>query len=132
MEKLYLIFFLFNFCLSYSSPFIEYYKQNLTEKEVKGLLLNSLNLPEYYCLASVEDTVKILDEKYDIHINKKDVTRNLRLILGDCVPIITVPGIFCVKLLSQIDCKRLYKNEINNYEKLKFFCYYEPCENIDD
>ena len=131
MKRIYLLFLLFNFYLLYSSPFIEFYKKNFTAEELKTLYLNKLDIREDYCLASVEDTVKILDEKYDIHIKKKDVTRNLRFIVGDCDPIILVPGIFSVKLHTQIDCKGLYENEKHNYENLKFFCLSKPCINIE-
>ena len=49
-----------------------------------------------------------------IEIDKKDVTNNLRFIVGHCNPIILVPGIFSVKLMTQIDCKGLYENERDN------------------
>ena len=132
MIEIYISFLLFNLCHSYESPFVEYFKGNYSEKELAEKLLEQLQLNADSCLPSVENTIKILDEKYDIHIQAKDVTKNLRFIVGNCNPVILVPGIFSVKLMTQIDCKGLYKNEINNYEKLKFYCLSNICKNADD
>ena len=132
MKCIYILFLFFKFCLSYNSPFIEYYKDNYTAEQVSSLFLQTLKLPKDFCLVPVEDTVKILKKRYGIQIDKKDVTNNLRFIVGHCNPIILVPGIFSVKLMTQIDCKGLYENERDNYEKLKFYCPSKPCDNIKD
>ncbi len=42
------------------------------------------------CLASESDTIKIFKEKYNIDLQNKNITRNLRFIAGNCNPIILV------------------------------------------
>ena len=130
--QIYISFLILNFCLLYESPFVEFYKGKISEEELAKKLLEELHLKSDSCLPSDEETIKILNEKYDIHIQKEEVTKNLRFIVGNCNPVVLIPGIFSVKLMTQIDCKGLYKNETNNYEKLKFYCLSEICKNADD
>ena len=129
--KIYILFLLLGLYISYTSPFLNYYKGILNETEVKKQFLQHIGINEESCLPSVKNTLNILAEKYDIHINEKDVTNNLRFIVGNCNPVILVPGIFSVKLITQIDCKGLYRNETDNYQKLKFFCLSHICKNAD-
>lgn len=132
MEGFYIFILLFNACLLYESPFLEFYKENFTEQELVKKFLKEVGIEKDSCLPNIKDTIKILSEKYNIHVSEKEVTDNLRFIAGNCNPVILVPGIFSVKLMTQIDCKGLYKNETDNYRRLKFYCLSEICKDADE
>ena len=74
------------------------------------------------CLASEKDTIKIFKEKYNIDLQNKTITRNLRFIAGNCNPIILVSGVLSTALRVKIDCQNLYEKERDVYKKLKFYC----------
>ena len=55
------------------------------------------------CLVSKDDAKKILQEKYGIsYSGTPDV--NLRFILGNCNPILFLPGIYATRLMITINC----------------------------
>ena len=55
----------------------------------------------------------------------------MRFIAGNCNPVILIPGLFGVKLKTQIDCKNLFEKEKDFYKKLKFFCSSDVYPKID-
>ena len=55
----------------------------------------------------------------------------MRFIAGNCNPVILIPGLFGVKLKTQIDCKNLFEKEKDFYKKLKFFCSSDVCQKVD-
>ena len=131
MKKIYVFILLLNLSIFDDSPFKQFYQTNLTDSERISLFLNTLGAKRESCLASVDDTIKILDKKYGIKADKTNITKNLRFIVGDCNPVIIIPGIFSVRLRVQIDCKGLYNNEMDVYSKLKFYCFFNLCLNPD-
>jgi hypothetical protein len=86
------------------------------------VFLKAVGASKDACLPSKSDTITILKQKYNITIDKKDVNDNLRFVVGDCNPVILIPGIFSVRLRAVVDCKGLYNNERDVYKKVKFFC----------
>ena len=124
MKPILLLIFLFLNCFDnyYSLNF-----QSLGKKERLQKFLEAVGAKENSCLASKEESLKILTEKYNMTINEKDINDNLRFIVGDCHPVILIPGIFSVRLKTQIDCKGLFNNEKDVFEKLQFFCLSNIC-----
>ena len=77
------------------------------------------------CLPSLDDTIKVLKEKYGIEIEKDKITDNLRFIAGKCNPVILVPGMLSVRTRFKIDCDNLKEKERDIYKKMKFFCRFD-------
>ena len=132
MKYLFILYLLFRISCLEENKFEKVNFQYLTSNERMKLLLDSIGAKEDSCLPSKNDTINILKEKYDIVIDIKSVTKNLRFIVGDCSPVVLIPGIFSVKLKAQIDCKGLYYNETDVYQKVKFFCSDYICPNVED
>ena len=100
--------------------------KNMGREERINELLKAIGAIKNSCLESKQETSKILNEKYNISIKEKDINDNLRFIVGDCLPVILVPGIFSVRLRTQVDCKGLFENEkmfIKNYNFFVFHIY---------
>jgi len=121
------------FLLSFLTIFCNDYKyadiKNMGREERINELLKAIGAIKNSCLESKQETYKILNEKYNISIKEKDINDNLRFIVGDCHPVILVPGIFSVRLRTQVDCKGLFENEKDVYQKLQFFCLSHICPN---
>ena len=131
MKNLLFLYLLLRISCLKENDFNEVNFQYLTSNERMKLLLNSIGAKEDSCLPSTDDTINILEKEYGIVVDKKSVSKNLRFIVGDCSPVVLIPGIFSVKLKVQIDCKGLYHNETDVYQKVKFFCSDYICPNIE-
>ena len=58
-------------------------------------------------------------------------TDEIRFVLGKCNPIALVPGMLSSKLQVRIQCDKLYKDEFEIFQKVKFFCGENICTNKD-
>ena len=72
-----------------------------------------------------------MNEKYNITVDKEKINDDLRFVVGDCNPVVLIPGIFSVRLRVQVDCEGLYNNEKDVYQKMRFFCLHHICPYID-
>ena len=57
---------------------------------------------------------------------------NLRFIVGQCNPIVLIPGIYSTKLNVKIKCKNLYREEKSLYDQIKFYCGRFVCSSTTD
>ena len=79
------------------------------------------------CLVSKDDAKKILQEKYGIsYSGTPDV--NLRFILGNCNPILFLPGIYATRLMITINCKKFKENSFLQFIHAKVFCGDNICK----
>ena len=87
-----------------------------------------LNKDTDSCLVS-EDEAKNILENQGIHDDNID--KNKRFILGNCNPVLLVPGMLSTKLQVRINCTGLQLEDQDIYKKVKFYCGKVICEEND-
>lgn len=115
----------------YDPEFDESIKEEKENKYFNSKLKNAFlgSSTEESCLLSSSETTKILKEKYDI-INESP-RNEIRFIVGKCNPVVLVPGIYSTKLQTRINCKGLYNDNPDIFEKVRFYCGESICKSTD-
>lgn len=75
------------------------------------------------CLYDKSKATNLLKEK-GISTSMDD---NVRFILGQCNPIVMVPGLYSTRLMIQIDCKKFKENK-DNLINMRLFCGESVCK----
>ena len=86
---------------------------------------SNTNLDFQSCLVPNEETTRILKEKYGIIENNPQ--DELRFIVGNCHPVVLIPGMLATKLQVRINCDRLYEEEKEIFKKIRFYCGENIC-----
>ena len=58
-------------------------------------------------------------------------SKSQRFIQGQCNPVLVVPGIFCSKLITTVNCKGLSTEEPKTFQDLRVFCADSVCPKND-
>ena len=83
-------------------------------------------------LKSLFDSEECLAEKSELkNLGIKSPTKSQRFIQGKCNPVLVVPGIFCSKLMTTVNCKGLSTEEPKTFEELRVFCADNVCKSTD-
>ena len=97
--------------------------------EVVNYFINVYNNEIYYnefCLVPKEKAISILKSEYGI--TNKNPDDNLRFILGKCNPILLIPGVYSTKLVVELNCKGIAKNEKDTTLKdIRLYCGLSVC-----
>jgi hypothetical protein len=90
------------------------------------------SINENITLKSLFDTDECLAEKSELkNLGIKSPTESQRFIHGKCNPVLVVPGIFCSKLITTVNCQGLSQNEPKTFKELRVFCGDSVCYNPD-
>ena len=83
-------------------------------------------------LKSLFDTDECLADKSELkNLGINHPTTSQRFIQGQCNPVLVVPGIFCSKLMTTVNCKGLSTEEPKTFEELRVFCADNVCKRTD-
>ena len=110
--SIYLVFFIY--CLKYE------------EYDPKKFAFEKINDETGVCLASDAKVDEFL-EFHNITYTKDKNDPNLKFIIGDCNPVVFVPGIYSTKLQVKINCRDLMSFENSLFEKIRVFCGKHVC-----
>ena len=89
---------------------------------------NEQRISNNNCLISKKEAISILKEKYGIVNPNPD--ENIRFLLGNCNPVLLVPGVYATKLVVQLNCKEIANKEKDTTLKdIRLFCASTVCQN---
>ena len=106
------------------------YTQSLYDKPYD--FNSQINIPfnENSCFPSKEETINSLNENFNIKTNNP--SNKEKFIIGPCNPILFIPGIYGSRLVLSVNCKNLYKNEIDKLMDIRIFCGNKVCKNLKE
>ena len=106
------------------------YTQSLYDKPYD--FNSQINIPfnENSCFPSKEETINSLNENFNIKTNNS--SNKEKFIIGPCNPILFIPGIYGSRLVLSVNCKNLYKNEIDKLMDIRIFCGNKVCKNLKE
>ena len=124
MKRLILAFFLLSYVICLDHEIYESDQLNISD------ILNT-SLKAGICSSTEYEAQKFIYDN-NINYNVDEIDRNVKFIVGNCNPVILVPGIYSTKLKARINCRNLRREEYPLYQKIKLYCNSYVCSDDED
>lgn len=107
------------FIFNRESIYLDYPIVNATRFNMDGSPLLGGIFDSNECLLPTKDAKSILEKDYGVQVTPD---KRQRFILGQCYPVIFVPGIFANRLSVTVNCKKIKADEPNRMKEIRVFC----------